>query len=235
MAGFLESDLCAPVVEFFSKSGYAARTEVKGCDIALIRGDELVAVELKKSFNITLLYQAIDRQKITEMVYVAIPRPRREAAIRKPELICQKLGLGLLLVAMDSPLRWVEAVLLPNTVKPGDTKARRAFLRELNGRTFDGNLGGQTGKKLMTAYREKSIKIACALEVLGESTAALLKNSFGCDAYSWNILSQNMYGWFEKVKPKYFRLSAQGYAALQEPAYSKFVNYYRQEVAQCMI
>lgn len=61
-----ETDLYKPVKELFEKMGYTVNGEVKDMDVTAVRGDELVVVELKTAFNITLLQQAVKRQKITE-------------------------------------------------------------------------------------------------------------------------------------------------------------------------
>ena len=58
------------------KSGYQVQGEVDGCDITAIMGDELVVVELKTSFNLKLLSQAVKRQRVADSVYVAIPKPK---------------------------------------------------------------------------------------------------------------------------------------------------------------
>jgi hypothetical protein len=40
-----------------------------------VRGDEdPVVVELKTSFSLSLFHQAIERQAITDIVYIAVPR-----------------------------------------------------------------------------------------------------------------------------------------------------------------
>ena len=72
-----ESDLYQPIKDYLDSLGYDTKGEVKNCDITAIKDDELVVVELKKGFTIELLYQAIERQKIADSVYVAIPFPKR--------------------------------------------------------------------------------------------------------------------------------------------------------------
>jgi len=69
-----ESDLFKPIKKYLETSGYKVRAEVKNCDITATKDDELIIIELKLSVNIQLLIQATDRQRITDSVYVAIPR-----------------------------------------------------------------------------------------------------------------------------------------------------------------
>ena len=77
MDKLLESDLYGPVREYLEKLGYEVKGEVKGCDITAMRGGELIVVELKRGFTLELVYQAMDRQRVADGVYVAVPLPKR--------------------------------------------------------------------------------------------------------------------------------------------------------------
>ena len=70
-----ETELAQPVTAFLESQGYTVRSEVNGCDIVGVRGGQLVVVELKRNFTVTLLAQAADRQRVADAVYVALPRP----------------------------------------------------------------------------------------------------------------------------------------------------------------
>ncbi|HBN82321.1 MAG TPA: hypothetical protein DDZ89_00600, partial [Clostridiales bacterium] len=100
-----ETELYKPVKELFEKMGYTVNGEVTDMDVTAVRGDELIVVEMKTGFNVTLLLQAVKRQKITEQVYVAIPRPtykkRFSQDFKDKEYLIRRLSLGLILVAMD--------------------------------------------------------------------------------------------------------------------------------------
>ena len=74
---FRETDLYAPVRDWLVAQGYTVRAEVKDCDITATKDGDLIVVELKRSFNVDLLIQATKRQRLTDSVYVAIPRPTR--------------------------------------------------------------------------------------------------------------------------------------------------------------
>ena len=79
MADFKETDLYEPIRAFLEEEGYQVQAEVKDCDIAAVKDGQLVIVELKKSFNLKLVYQGLERQSLTEQVFVAIPRPKKGA------------------------------------------------------------------------------------------------------------------------------------------------------------
>ncbi|MGD0113094.1 MAG: hypothetical protein ABSD48_14630, partial [Armatimonadota bacterium] len=71
-----ETDLYRPVRDYLLAQGYIVRAEVNHCDITAVKGDELVVIELKKAFGTALLIQAAQRQRITDSVYVALPKQR---------------------------------------------------------------------------------------------------------------------------------------------------------------
>ena len=100
-----ESDLYQPIKDYLDSLGYDTKGEVKDCDITAIKDDELIVVELKKGFTIELLYQAIERQKIADSVYVAIPLPKR--GYKNPHYkdlvtISKRLEVGLIFVGFTT-------------------------------------------------------------------------------------------------------------------------------------
>ena len=106
MAVLNETDLYAPVKKLLEEQGYTVRAEVDRCDLVAVRGGEPpVIVELKRRFALSLVYQGIERQRITDAVYLAVAAPtgRKARAIwnrnRGAVLqLCRRLGLGLMTV-----------------------------------------------------------------------------------------------------------------------------------------
>ncbi len=78
-----ESDLYAPVRDYLVRNGYTVRGEVKSCDITAVKGDDLIVVELKRHLSTDLLVQAVQRQKLTDSVYIAVPRNQEMGYGRK--------------------------------------------------------------------------------------------------------------------------------------------------------
>jgi hypothetical protein len=65
----LESDLNAPVKALLEGQGYSVKGEVRGCDVVAVRGDDPpVIVELKRTFGIALVLQAVDRLALSDAV-----------------------------------------------------------------------------------------------------------------------------------------------------------------------
>jgi Uncharacterized conserved protein len=202
-----EKDLFAPIRDFFIDKGFEVRSEVNHCDICAIKDDQLIIIELKKNLSVDLLVQAVDRQKIADLVYVAIPKPKKRTSFAKWRDIChllRRLELGLILVSTKNKKAYVEVAVQPEPFDrlksiQANKRHRSKLIKEFNGRSLDLNTGGSTGKKLVTAYREASLYIACCINMFGPSSAANLKKYGADNKKAYSILYANHYGWFCKV------------------------------------
>ncbi|MDT3425087.1 hypothetical protein J2Z22_000600 [Paenibacillus forsythiae] len=183
MAVKRETELYAPLKNFFEKQGYEIKGEVRSCDLVGVRGDgePPLIVEMKKTFNLSLLLQGVERLKLSPAVYLAVERCReKKGAVsqRWGELssLCRRLGLGLVTVVFyktKAPL--VEVLAEPETLagpSRGGGRRRERLLYEFHERSGDYNTGGSARVKLVTAYREKALRVAGALEA-AEREAAL--------------------------------------------------------------
>ena len=197
-----ETDLYIPIRNYLEDQGYTVRGEVMNCDIAAVKGDELVMIEIKRSLNIQLLVQATQRQKITDSVYIAIPRPKK--SIRASEWrglrhLLRRLEIGLILVTTEPDNVSVKIAFHPLPFERKKlNRSKRVVIREVSARTGDFNLGGSTRKKLATAYRENAIHIACCLERFGPLSPRQLRE-LGTGPKTLSIISSNFYGWFERI------------------------------------
>ena len=62
----METALYLPVKRFLEKLGFTVKGEVGGCDLVALSGDDppiVVIGELKLSFNLELVLQAVDRAR----------------------------------------------------------------------------------------------------------------------------------------------------------------------------
>ena len=215
----LEADLYAPVKTYLEAQGYAVQAEVVHCDIVAQKDGELLVVELKTSINLTLLIQATARQAITNSVYVAIPASanRRSRQWRGTTAILRRLQLGLLLVNFGplgaSVKKDFDPVLAPAPAKAKNKKQQAAVVRELDGRSASYNIGGMHQQKLITAYRENAIHIACCLQHAGPLSTRQLRD-FHTGDRTLRILSDNHYGWFERISRGVYGLTALGASEL---------------------
>lgn len=228
-----------PVKDFFTGLGYAVNAEVLGIDVCMQKDGVLTVIELKKGMNMTLLCQAVDRQSITSQVYVAVPRPKYQRS-RENELcrrIVKKLDLGLIYVNMTDVS--IEIIHFPpSQVKNRSQKRKDMVTKEIEGRSLDVNKGGQVKKPVATAYRERAIHVACALEQGGALTVGELRRDYGCDEKTVNILKDNYHGWFVKVSGERrgakYGLTAEGIGMLMDESaggdFMELVKVYRGEI-----
>jgi hypothetical protein len=108
----------------------------------------------------------------------------------------------------------VEVVLEPAEFDRGRSRSshkkhRAGILKEAKGRSHDGNTGGSTGIKLMTAYREQALRIARRLADGQERSPAQVRDD-PSDKKTAVILRNNVYGWFDHCGPGKYRLSEAG-------------------------
>ncbi|TJY41056.1 hypothetical protein E5161_15225 [Cohnella pontilimi] len=96
-------------------------------------------------------------------------------------------------------------------------KRASRLLKEFQGRSGDYNVGGSTGRKLVTAYRERSLQCALALLCHGPSSPRHVRDRTSL-ANTGSLLRDNVYGWFAKVDKGVYRLTPKGEQALQEYA-----------------
>jgi hypothetical protein len=217
-----ETSLYEPVKRFLEERGYEVRAEVYGCDVVAVRGDEMVVVELKTAMSLTLILQGIDRLKITDLVYLAVPAPKRTQMARWSETVqlCRRLGLGLLTVRPNARIgSGVEAAADPVPYKPRPAKARRQrVLGEFRGRSGDHNLGGSASEPRITAYREAALLVADELLRSGPAAVREVRRATGCSR-AGDILAKNYYGWFERQAPGVYGLAPAGVDALERLAH----------------
>jgi len=205
-----EVDLYPAVKAFLEGEGFEVKGEVRGCDVVGVRGDEPpVIVELKLRFTLGLVLQALDRLRVSETVYLAVPAE----AIRRHGIrpLCRRLGLGLL--AIHGPRQLVEVMVEPGPYRPRhDHRRTRLLISEHARRRGDPSPGGATRVPIMTAYRQESLRIAAALRVGPASVAELREVAAAPNA--GRILAGDSYGWFERVERGTYRLRDAGRAAV---------------------
>lgn len=125
-----ETELYAPIKAFLEGQGYVVKGEVGAADVVAVRGDEdPLVVELKTGFSLSLFHQGIERQTITDTIYLAVPRGTGKVfakSISNNKALCRRLGLGLLTVRLKDG--FVEVHIDPAPYKPRKSKAKKARL-----------------------------------------------------------------------------------------------------------
>lgn len=229
---FSERDMYEPVCNFLKEQGFFVKSEVNGYDVVAQKQNHIIVIELKKSFQLKLVYQAIDRQSVCKEVFVAIPRtdkPQNTKQFKNMIKLLKRLNIGLLTVALDSPVKTVDVLLEPveSDIYQNRNKKKKLLL-ELEGRTGDYNVGGMTRHKIMTAYREKALELCCILQQKDNVSCAFLRE-IGLSEKHIKMLGTNVYQWYQRVSRGVYCLSCEGKKALEEQEYHKVVEYYRKK------
>lgn len=210
----MESALYLPVKRFLEKRGFAVKGEVCGCDLVALNGNGtplIVIGELKLSFNLELVLQAVDRAPACDEVWLAVRgsakgRGReRDPRVRK---LCRLLGFGLLGVSAQGR---VDILVEPGPWQPRrDHRRRSRLVDEHRRRLGDPAQGGSTRLPIMTAYRQQALACATALAAGPRPTRELRMEI----PTASKILLHNYYGWFARVERGVYTLTAEGKAAL---------------------
>lgn len=212
-----ETDLYGPVKGFLESLGYEVKGEIGSVDVLGFRaGDDApLVVELKTGFSLTLLQQAVARQSVTDLVYVAVPRWRGKPGWRafKGNLgLCRRLGLGVMSVRADGT---VEVHADPGPFQPRKSPRKQAALRaEFAARAGDPTQGGTRGQ-VMTAYRQDAQRLRDHLAQAGPCRGAEVARATGVGRAT-AMMAANHYGWFERVARGVYGLSAAGQAVAAE-------------------
>lgn len=219
-----ESDLYLPVKQCLEAVGYTVRGEVGKCDMVGISEAPdtgqitIIAVELKLTFGLPVLYQALQRLPSVDLVYVAVAVPegriaRRNWDAQAPDAgrLCRMLGVGLLSVRNGNVVVHADPAPYQPRKQP---KPRARLLSEFLRRSGDHNLGGTTKRPRITAYREDALFCASLLANRGPTKAAAVREATGVPKAA-NILRDNVYGWFEKVCRGTYDIGPAGHTALE--------------------
>jgi len=217
-----ETHLYPPLKAWLEAQSYTVRGEVGRCDLAAEKDGNLIAIELKLRPSLVLLAQAAERQEYADSVYIALPatseRPR-PPSLRNLRRLLKRLGIGLILITFMKKKTRVEVLIHPGSrtgALRNRPKKKTIILREIAGRDMDMTPGGQTGgKPRVSAYRQRAVRLAVWLSILGEASPARLKK-LGASDDTGIILSRNLYGWFERVQRGVYRLHEAGITALKD-------------------
>lgn len=210
----METDLYLPVKRHLEGLGFEVKGEIRSCDLVALKDGtpEFVVIgELKASFSLELVLQAVDRSAACDEVWLAVARSKRgrgREADPRVKKLCRLLGFGLLTVGMAGD---VEPVIEPGPWKPRrDPKRRSRLIEEHRKRRGDPVPGGVTRRPQLTAYRQQAL--ACAARMADGPARPRDLKPLVPDAAK--ILRHNVYGWFERVERGLYGLTPAGRLAL---------------------
>jgi hypothetical protein len=210
----LETALYLPIKNFLEAADYVVKGEIGNCDLVGLSDSEppvVVICELKLTFTLELVLQAVDRATASDEVWIAArvsAKGKGRESDRRFRDLCRRLGFGMLAVS-DSGL--VDIIVSPVAVMPRKNLRKRSRLvEEHRRRKGDPALGGSTRSPIMTAYRQQAL--ACAAAIQGGLQRP--KDIRASAPKAAQILQDNVYGWFERVDRGIYSLTALGVEAL---------------------
>jgi len=218
--GLRETDLYPPIKHLLEEQGYEVKSEIGAADVVAVRdGDDPVVVELKTGFSLSLFHQAIDRQRVTDAVYITVPHGTGQTfqqALHNNLGLCRRLGLGLITVRAGDG--FVQIHCDPAPYRPRQSKTRRGrLLQEFARRVGDPNSGGSTRRGLITAYRQDALKCVQLLHQHGPTKASEVAKKTGVEK-ARRLMSDDHYGWFDRVQTGVYALSPKGVTAVVDYA-----------------
>lgn len=211
----METTLYLPVKGFLEKAGYVVKGEVGGCDLVGLSDDDppvVVICELKMSFNLELILQAVDRATVSDEVWIAArvsAKGKGREADKRYRDLCRRLGIGMLGISDAGDVSIIVGSVSP--MPRTNPKRRSRLMREHQKRRGDPALGGSTRAPVMTAYRQQALGCAAALAA-GPMRVREIRTAI---PEAGKILLSNVYGWFERLDRGVYGLTDSGREALQ--------------------
>jgi hypothetical protein len=211
----LETALYLPVKRFLEKLGFTVKGEVGGCDLVALSGDDppiVVIGELKLSFNLELILQAVDRAGACDEVWLAAKMSARgkgrESDARYRNL-CRRLGFGMLAVTKHRRRRG-DRQAADHSPAPQSEKALAPGRRASKAQGRSG-----AGRQHARADHDGLSPAGAGLRLGAVARAAAGARSASRDSRRRKILLHNVYGWFDRAERGIYVLTDAGRAALK--------------------
>jgi len=155
-----ETALYPTVKAFLEGQAFQVKGEICGCYVVAVRDSEpplIVIAELKLSFTLELVLQAVDRLRAADQVGLAVAASRRgRDQDGRAHRLCRLLGVGLLTV--DVARFTVIVVAEPLPYRPrADLQQKRRLFKEHGKQRGNPTSGGSTRQPVVTAYRQRAI------------------------------------------------------------------------------
>lgn len=207
-----ETELFIPVKELLLSQGFDVKGEIKDIDVLAYHKDMMIGVELKTKISLKLIYQAIDRQKVLDQVYIAVPKSaiyQSKSLYRNFTHLLKRLEVGLIVVDHETAEVIIEAVPFDRNKSRSRYKKRLQNIeQEFKLRKNKQNIGGTRGKKI-TRYKELVIDIGSYLMKHQQASPKAIKESTGIEKAA-SILQKNYDGYFERVDRGIYQLTEKG-------------------------
>lgn len=197
-----EADLFPPLKTFFEDRGAQVYAEVRGNDGVVVQDGLYFGLELKKTFNLELVYQLLQRRGLFHGQYGVIPVHKGTFKNRsKALMLLSALGFGLIGVEFLQTKTRVSIILQcskraePLVIKG---KSRVRMISEIANRFLEFGHGGVSSGSAFSAYRQRALFALWLVQVKGNVHPKDLDLCFPGQRVG-RILQQNVYGWFFRI------------------------------------
>lgn len=224
--GNVETDLHEPVKNWLiSEKQCIVKSEVHSIDmVGLVDPSFLIAIEMKLKLNLEVINQAVERQGLADLVYIAVVHDFKAVETKRFKmtlLTLKRLNIGLLLVNFRATTPMVTEVIKPESFdfqksRQLKDKKKMALIREFNKRHGDFNKAGSTKVKLMTAYKEQCLLVAHYMHLHAFKSAKEFVSVGLVTTKVSGILNRNFYKWFERIDKGKYQLTNNGIEALEQ-------------------
>ncbi len=209
-----EADLYPHIKAYLQRQGYEVKGEVGAADVVGRRGNDLVVVELKTGFSLTLFHQGVDRLAMTDDVYLAVPAGGKTKALKANVKLARRAGLGVMTVRLRDG--HIEVLADPGPYAARQSKKKKTrLLKAFDRLQGDPNAGGATRHGLITGYRQDALRCARFLAVHGPSKGAQVKEWVEVPQAT-RIMADDHYGWFTRVSRGVYDLTDKGRKGLAD-------------------
>ncbi|NCU33603.1 MAG: hypothetical protein EOM23_11895 [Candidatus Moranbacteria bacterium] len=198
----------------FETLGFSVQAEIDYIDLIAKKESDIVLVEMKNNLNLHVIAQAIERQTLTDYVYIGIKKPSSNVLNSKTHKdkikILKRLSIGLIYVHQEAE------IIFDPTVRPQikKVKKRLKLLEAFAELKHNPNIGGSHHQKIMTLYRQQALTIGSFL-LDGPMKVTEVRRLSSIEK-THSILYKNYYGWFQVESRGIYRLTENGYAAVNE-------------------
>lgn len=227
-----EYEMYPYIEEYFSNLGYEMRAEVNCVDVVGVKSDHIIAIEMKLNLSVKLIYQAIERQRYVDDVYIATVASKSILKdLDELKKLVKRLQIGLILLHERDSGIYVEIVETPRFSKLiFDVQKQNLLFKEFYGRTVNLNIGGITKNSVATANREKNVNIATILLKTDSELSIKQIRSLTKIQDCAKILQSNFYEFFKRTKKAHYVFNKDSdRARLEYNRYPELVEFYSQK------
>ena len=198
----IEADLFEPVKVYFEERGAKVYAEVRGNDVVLEQDGLYFGLELKKTFNLELIYQLLHRRGLFHGQYAVIQvvngsfRNRSQAM-----MLLSALGFGLIGVEFLKTKTKVSLMMQCSKQEKSiqiNGKKRLRMISEITNRFMEYGRGGVQSGSELSSYRQRALFALWLIQMRGAIRPKDLDLCFPGKRVG-NMLQQNLYGWFLKI------------------------------------